>query len=115
MARLRRSTARYVRSALLAQFRKQFLPRLLEGIRYRMRDGVTPWRPQSLLWELDDIRPGVDMAESIPSPARSAKKTQLEEYEAALRKWKRARSVARSKVTKYSRLVRYHRKQGAKA
>lgn len=113
MARLRRSTAKYVRSALLSQFRKVYLARLMEAVRNRVREGNGAWRTVTILWDVEPIRPGYEMAEAIPSPAPRGRKTELEQYEEELRKWKRARSIARTKVAKYSRLVRYHRKREA--
>ena len=44
-----------------------------------------------------------------------AKAGRLAEYERQLKAWKRRRTIARGKVAKYARLVRYHRKHGRNA
>jgi O6-methylguanine-DNA--protein-cysteine methyltransferase len=46
----------------------------------------------------------------MPAARREPKPGQLAEYERQLKVWKRRRTIARGKVAKYARLVRYHRK-----
>jgi hypothetical protein len=50
---------------------------------------------------------------ALPAARREPKAGQLAEYERQLRAWKRRRTIARTKVAKYARLVRYHRKTPA--
>jgi hypothetical protein len=52
---------------------------------------------------------------ALPAARREPKAGQLAEYERQLQAWKRRRTIARNKVAKYARLVRYHRKRGRNA
>jgi hypothetical protein len=89
-------------------FRKHHVPKLVFNIASKVSSGQKPWSEFTLYLNLDSLRSGVEMMESIPTPARR-KPTQLEQYAAELRKWRRMRTTARKNVAKYSRLVRYHR------
>lgn len=108
MARMRKTTADFVRTALMRAFRKNHIPNLVAAVAGRVARGEKDWRTYTVNVSLEAIRPGVEMMDSIPAPARR-KRTQLEEYAAELKKWRRMRTTARAKVAKYSRLVRYHR------
>ena len=80
MPKFTRLTSQYVRRELLRLLRRKYLPLLARHI-YRQ-----------------------------PAARREPKAGQLSEYERQLKAWKRRRTIARGKVAKYARLVRYHRK-----
>jgi hypothetical protein len=92
----------------MRSFRKVHVPNLVENIAHKVSKGSKFWNGYTLTLNLEPLRSGVEMMESIPTPARR-KPTQLEQYAAELRKWRRMRTTARKNVAKFSRLVRYHR------
>jgi hypothetical protein len=92
----------------MRQFRKLHVPNLVANIAGKVSRGEKVWGGYPLTLYLEPLRSGVEMMESIPTPARR-KPTQLEQYAAELRKWRRMRTTARKNVAKFSRLVRYHR------
>lgn len=114
MARLNRATAKFVRQELMKLFRTVHLRGLVAAVGQRMQESAVPWKPLGTFINLDRLRAGVELMEAIPSAGRGTPPTKLERYEAELRKWKRRRTIAQTKVAKYARLVRYHRKGVAK-
>jgi hypothetical protein len=92
----------------MRSFRKVFVPYVVSNIAGKVSRGEKAWSGYALTLNLESLRSGVEMMESIPTPARR-KPTQLEQYAAELRKWRRMRTTARKNVAKFSRLVRYHR------
>lgn len=110
MARMNRATNKFVRQELMKLFRTVHLRGLVAAVGQRIRDNKVPWPPLGTFINLDRLRPGVELMQAIPGASRGTAPTKLERYEAELRRWKRRRTIAQSKVAKYSRLVRYHRK-----
>jgi hypothetical protein len=89
-------------------FRRADVPNLVAAIAGKFSRGESRWGSYTIYFDLEPLQRGVEMMESIPTPARR-KPTQLEQYAAELRKWRRMRTTARKNVAKFSRLVRYHR------
>ena len=58
-------------------------------------------------------RSGIEAMAALPT-ARREPKSKGCEYERQLKVWKRRRTIARAKVAKYARLVRYHNKSREK-
>lgn len=118
MARLNRATSAFVRRELLKLFRLRSLPYLAGVVASRMKSHAPgsnqAWPIATVHIDVERIRPGVELMESIPGASRGVAPTKLERYVAELKRWKRRRTIAQSKVAKYARLVRYHRKGVAK-
>jgi hypothetical protein len=122
MARMKSGTAKFVRRELLKLFRRDYLPTGVTDVATRLRSQGAgtrmAWQPWSLMMNVALLQSGVELAEAMPDAGRGKAPSRLERYEAELRAWKRRRTIARNKVAKYARLVRYHRKlaeQEAKA
>jgi hypothetical protein len=109
-------TRRYVRRELLRLLREKYLPLLVRHVQWQPADGME-WQPFKTMIALGRLRPGVEALAAMPAARRDAigpAERQLRDYERQLTAWKRRRTIARTKVAKYARLVRYHRaKQGS--
>ncbi len=108
-----RLTSQYVRRELLRLLRRKYLPILARHIHRQPADAST-WPTLALAIDVEPLRTGVEAMAALPAARREPKAGQLAEYERQLRAWKRRRTIARTKVAKYARLVRYHRKTPAK-
>jgi hypothetical protein len=112
MPKFTRLTSQYVRRELLRLLRKKYLPLLARHI-YRQRADASTWPSLALPIDVEPLRAGIEALAAMPAARREQKaERQLEEYERQLKAWKRRRTIARNKVAKYARLVRYHRKHG---
>ena len=114
MPRFTRLTSQYVRRELLRLLRRKYLPLLARHI-YRQRADASTWPALALPIEVEPLRAGIEAMAALPAARREPKAGQLAEYERQLQAWKRRRTIARNKVAKYARLVRYHRKRGRNA
>ena len=108
MPRFTRLTSQYVRRELLRLLRRKYLPLLARHIYRQPADALT-WPALALPIEVEPLRAGIEALAAMPA-ARREPKGQLAEYERQLKAWRRRRTIARGKVAKYARLVRYHRK-----
>jgi hypothetical protein len=114
MPRFTRLTSRYVRRELLRLLRRKYLPILARHIHRQPADAST-WPTLALAIDVEPLRTGIEAMAALPTARREAKpEGQLAEYERQLKAWRRRRTIARTKVAKYARLVRYHRKPPAK-
>lgn len=112
--RFTRLTARYVRRELLRVLRRKYLPLLARHVQCQPTDPGA-WAPFKTLIDVSFLRTGIEALAAMPSPRREPKPCgALAEYERRLKAWKRRRSIARSKVARYGRLVRYHRQSRKK-
>ena len=110
MPRFTRLTSQYVRRELLRLLRRKYLPLLARHIYRQPADALT-WPALALPIEVEPLRAGIEALAAMPAARREPKpEGQLAEYERQLKVWKRRRTIARGKVAKYARLVRYHRK-----
>ena len=110
MPRFTRLTSQYVRRELLRLLRRKYLPLLARHI-YRQPADASTWPALALPIEVEPLRAGIETLAAMPAARREPKAGgQLAEYERQLKVWKRRRTIARGKVAKYARLVRYHRK-----
>lgn len=110
-ARFTRLTARYVRRELLKHLRQKTLPALVRHVQWQPADG-SEWQLFKALIDVSHLRAGVEALAALPTARRDASdpaERQLRDYERQLTAWKRRRTIARTKVAKYARLVRYHR------
>ena len=103
-----RLTSRYVRRELLRLLRRKYLPLLARHIYRQPADALT-WPALALPIEVEPLRAGIETMAALPT-ARREPKAKGCEYERQLKAWRRRRTIARGKVAKYARLVRYHRK-----
>ena len=108
MPRFTRLTSQYVRRELLRLLRRKYLPLLARHIYRQPADALT-WPALALPIEVEPLRTGIEAMAALPT-ARREPKAKGCEYERQLKAWKRRRTIARGKVAKYARLVRYHRK-----
>ena len=108
MPRFTRLTSQYVRRELLRLLRRKYLPLLARHIYRQPADALT-WPALALPIEVEPLRTGIEAMAALPT-ARREPKAKGCEYERQLKVWKRRRTIARGKVAKYARLVRYHRK-----
>ena len=108
MPRFTRLTSQYVRRELLRLLRRKYLPLLARHI-YRQPADASTWPALALPIEVEPLRAGIEAMAALPT-ARREPKAKGCEYERQLKVWKRRRTIARGKVAKYARLVRYHRK-----
>lgn len=111
MPRFTRLTSQYVRRELLRLLRRKYLPLLARHI-YRQSADVSTWPALALPIDVEPLRAGIEALAAMPAARREPKDGQLAEYERQLKAWKRRRTIARTKVAKYARLVTYHRKRG---
>lgn len=109
MPKFTRLTSQYVRRELLSLLRRKYLPLLARHI-YRQPADASTWPALALPIEVEPLRAGIEAMAAMPAARREPKAGQLAEYERQLKAWKRRRTIARGKVAKYARLVRYHRK-----
>ena len=109
MPKFTRLTSQYVRRELLRLLRRKYLPLLARHI-YRQPADASTWPALALPIEVEPLRAGIEAMAALPAARREPKAGQLAEYERQLKAWKRRRTIARGKVAKYARLVRYHRK-----
>jgi hypothetical protein len=115
MPRFTRLTSQYVRRELLRLLRRKYLPLLARHI-YRQPAAAPTWPALALPIDVEPLRAGIEALAAMPAARREPKpEGQLAEYERQLKAWKRRRTIARTKVAKYARLVRYHRKRGRNA
>jgi hypothetical protein len=114
MPRFTRLTSQYVRRELLRLLRRKYLPLLARHI-YRQPADASTWPALALPIDVEPLRAGIEAMAALPAARREPKAGQLAEYERQLQAWKRRRTIARNKVAKYARLVRYHRKRGRNA
>ena len=108
MPRFTRLTSQYVRRELLRLLRRKYLPLLARHIYRQPADALT-WPALALPIEVEPLRAGIEAMAALPT-ARREPKAKGCEYERQLKAWRRRRTIARGKVAKYARLVRYHRK-----
>ena len=108
MPRFTRLTSQYVRRELLRLLRRKYLPLLARHIYRQPADALT-WPALALPIEVEPLRAGIEAMAALPT-ARREPKAKGSEYERQLKVWRRRRTIARGKVAKYARLVRYHRK-----
>jgi predicted metal-dependent hydrolase len=114
MPRFTRLTSQYVRRELLRLLRKKYLPLLARHI-YRQRADASTWPALALPIDVEPLRAGIEAMAALPAARREPKAGgQLAEYERQLKVWKRRRTIARTRVAKYARLVTYHKKRGEK-
>lgn len=111
MPRFTRLTSQYVRRELLRLLRKKYLPLLARHI-YRQPADARTWPTLALPIDVEPLRTGIEALAAMPAARREPKGC---EYERQLKAWKRRRTIARNKVAKYARLVRYHKKHGRNA
>ena len=109
MPKFTRLTSQYVRRELLRLLRRKYLPLLARHI-YRQPADASTWPALALPIDVEPLRAGIEALDAMPAARREPKAGQLSEYERQLKAWKRRRTIARGKVAKYARLVRYHRK-----
>ena len=109
MPRFTRLTSQYVRRELLRLLRRKYLPLLARHIYRQPADALT-WPALALPIEVEPLRAGIEALAAMPAARREPKAGRLAEYERQLKACKRRRTIARGKVAKYARLVRYHRK-----
>jgi hypothetical protein len=114
MPRFTRLTSQYVRRELLRLLRRKYLPLLARHI-YRQPAAAPTWPALALPIDVEPLRAGIEAMAALPAARREPKAGQLAEYERQLKAWKRRRTIARNKVAKYARLVRYRRKPGRNA
>ena len=112
MPRFTRLTSQYVRRELLRLLRRKYLPLLARHIYRQPADALT-WPALALPIEVEPLRTGIEAMAALPT-ARREPKAKGCEYERQLKAWRRRRTIARGKVAKYARLVRYHRKHREK-
>lgn len=105
-----RLTSRYVRRELMRLLRTKYLPILARHVQYQPADS-SAWTPFRAVIDLSSMRTGIEAMAALPTARREPQPKGCE-YERQLRAWKRRRTIARAKVAKYARLVRYHRKRG---
>ena len=108
MPRFTRLTSHYVRRELLRLLRKKYLPLLARHI-YRQPADARTWPTLALPIDVEPLRTGIEAMAALPT-ARREPKSKGCEYVRQLKVWKRRRTIARAKVAKYARLVRYHSK-----
>lgn len=108
MPKFTRLTSQYVRRELLRLLRKKYLPLLTRHI-YRQPADARTWPTLALPIDVEPLRTGIEAMAALPT-ARREPKSKGCEYERQLKAWKRRRTIARAKVAKYARLVRYHSK-----
>jgi hypothetical protein len=108
MPRFTRLTSQYVRRELLRLLRRKYLPLLARHIYRQPADALT-WPTLALPIDVEPLRAGIEALAAMPT-ARREPKAKGCEYERQLKVWKRRRTIARGKVAKYARLVRYHKK-----
>jgi hypothetical protein len=111
MPRFTRLTSQYVRRELLRLLRRKYLPLLARHI-YRQPADASTWPALALPIDVEPLRAGIEALAAMPAARREPKAGRLAEYERQLKAWKRRRTIARTKVAKYARLVTYHRKRG---
>ena len=109
MPKFTRLTSQYVRRELLRLLRRKYLPLLARHI-YRQPADASTWPALALPIDVEPLRAGIEAMAAMPAARREPKTGQLAEYERQLKAWRRRRTIARGKVAKYARLVRYHRK-----
>jgi hypothetical protein len=109
MPKFTRLTSQYVRWELLRLLRRKYLPLLARHI-YRQPADASTWPALALPIDVEPLRAGIEALAAMPAARREPKAGQLSEYERQLKAWRRRRTIARGKVAKYARLVRYHRK-----
>jgi hypothetical protein len=114
MPKFTRLTSQYVRRELLRLLRRKYLPLLARHI-YRQPADASTWPALALPIDVEPLRAGIEALAAMPAARREPKAGQLSENERQLKAWKRRRTIARGKVAKYARLVRYHRKHGRNA
>lgn len=117
--KLNRSASSYARRALVAMFKKHHLPKLIERLAESFHEANRhdPPKPMAIPsvavhFDMRSLAEGVALHSTVSSGRReklTEEERMIREYEAELKAWRRKRTVARSKVAKYSRLVRYHR------
>ncbi|MGI9177259.1 MAG: hypothetical protein ACR2IT_05320 [Pirellulales bacterium] len=110
MPKFTRLTSRYVRRELLRLLRRKYVPLLARHI-YRQPADARTWSTLALPIDVEPLRTGIEAMAALPA-ARREPEGQLARYERELTAWRRRRTIARGKVAKYARLVRYHRKHG---
>lgn len=117
---MNRQTKSFLRRELLRQFRKKQIHSLISYVYSRIAYCANTEKPltlpnnQTAYFDLSDLAPGIELHNSVPTGRKEfvdPALKQLREYEAELKAWKRKRTIARTKVAKYSRLVAYHRKK----
>ena len=114
MPRFTRLTSQYVRRELLRLLRRKYLPILARHIHRQPADAST-WPTLALAIDVEPLRTGIEALAAMPAARREPKpEGQRSEYERQLKAWKRRRTIARTKVAKYARLVRYHQKSRKK-
>lgn len=105
-----RLTSRYVRRELMRLLRTKYLPLMARHVQYQPAD-ASAWTPFKTVIDLSSLRTGIEAMAALPT-ARREPKSKGCEYERQLKAWKRRRTIARAKVAKYARLVRYHKNPG---
>ena len=103
-----RLTSRYVRRELMRLLRRKYLPLLARHVQYQPADS-SAWTPFKTVIDVSSLRTGIEAMAALPTARREPKPKGCE-YERQLKVWKRRRTIARGKVAKYARLVRYHKK-----
>jgi O6-methylguanine-DNA--protein-cysteine methyltransferase len=103
-----RLTSRYVRRELLRLLRRKYLSLLARHVQRQPAD-ASPWSTLAVSIDVSSLRTGIEAMAALPTARREPKPKGCE-YERQLKVWKRRRTIARGKVAKYARLVRYHKK-----
>ena len=103
-----RLTSRYVRRELLRLLRRKYLPLLARHVQRQPADAST-WSTLAVSIDVSSLRTGIEAMAALPTARREPKPKGCE-YERQLKVWRRRRTIARGKVAKYARLVRYHKK-----
>ena len=112
MARILTRPVSKVARGLIAQQVRSQMPTILQQLKNRIRSGN--WATtHNVSISFDSMRSAVELALQMPAIGRQSgtkAEQELAEAESQLRLWKRRRTVARAKVAKYGRMVRYRRK-----
>ena len=103
-----RLTSRYVRRELMRLLRTKYLPLLARHVQYQPTDS-SAWAPFKTVIDVSYLRTAIETMAALPTARREPKPKGCE-YERQLKVWRRRRTIARGKVAKYARLVRYHKK-----
>lgn len=112
MPKLTRLTSQFVRRELQRIFRDKYLSTLFRHVTAQQPD-CARWESFRLNFDVESMRMMVETLEALPrARIERGPANLLREYRKELTIWRRKRTTARSRVAKYTRLVRYHSKPG---
>ena len=111
MPKLTRLTSQYVHRELQRIFRDKYLSAVRRHIVAQRADGGGRWESFRIMFDVESLRPTIEMFEAMPrARIDRGPESPLRKYQKELTIWKRRRTTARTRVAKYTRLVRYHAK-----